>query len=251
MDWVKLGDRIGAKLKQHHWKGQTYASLGLHPALMQFASGMLGKGDACFWAPDARTLIFDVEENIKRLIEARVSNRKPVPPSFAAGWDRLSRGLFVVALDQNSPWLTKVALLTRSDIKEGLKETEAGTAEYDLLSDALHFSKNVSQVVVGCAGGDDFQIDLWASGDSPARAERITRSCKGALAAAKRLVAAEQADQPDAKTADAALLRFIETLLNRATIRREGNVVTVHTEVVSGFDALLSLYARGGHNDDE
>ena len=248
VDWDNLRDQEGAKLKKHQWKGQTYVSVALPPAFLQFATGI--RGDGYFWAPGARTLIFDTEDNIKRLIEAKTGHFKPARPGFAAGWERLSRGLLVIALDKNTPWRAKVALMTRTDIKESLKETEAGTAEYDLLFNALRFCKSASQVVVGCAGGDDFQVDLWASADTPARAGGITRSCEGALGAAKKLVLAEQASDPNSKTADMAFLHFIEKLLCHTSVRRDGNVVTVHAEVASGFDALLSLYARGGHKTD-
>jgi beta-lactamase regulating signal transducer with metallopeptidase domain len=248
MDWVKLRDQSGTKLKQHQWNGETYVSFALPPVFVQFAGG--GKSDGYFWAPDARTVIFDTEDNIKRLIEAKLDMLAPVTPSYAAGWDRLSRGLLVVALDKNTPQALKVALLTRTEIKEGLKETEAGSAEHDLLFEALHFCKSASQVVFGCAGGDDFKVDLWASADTPDQAGKITRSCETALVAARKVVIEEKAEDSQAKTADTALLHFIEQLLSRAAVRRDGNVVTVHADVPSGFNALLSLYAKGGNKGE-
>jgi beta-lactamase regulating signal transducer with metallopeptidase domain len=245
MDWANLRDRGGAKLRQHSWKGQAYVSLALPPAFNQFASG--GKGDGYFWAPDARTLIFDTEDNIKRLIEAKISNRKPATPGFAAGWDRFSRGLFVVALDQTSPWLQKISLLTEADIKE----EKPGTPEYDLMRSELGFVKNVSEVVIGCAGDDDLEIGLWARTITTKRAAALTRYCERAIAAGKSIVAAERSKDPASKNTDAIALAFVQNLLTAAVVHHEGNVVTVHTSVASGFNALLSQFAKNANPVDQ
>jgi hypothetical protein len=106
------------------------------------------------------------------------------------------------------------------------------------------FAKNVSQVVVGCAGEDDFQLDVWASADTPARAAAMARNCEGFVKAVKKLVAPGTTTATVSEHANAAALRFAREVLNRTAVHRDGTVVTVHTDVASGLNTLLTAYAK-------
>jgi beta-lactamase regulating signal transducer with metallopeptidase domain len=224
MNWAKLGEQCGVKIKPHHYKGETY----VRAAMPEFLRGITGNmGDTFLWAPDGRTLVLDDENAIKALIKARADGTKPAAPSFAAGWDAVSRGFLAVAIDNRSRRLLE-RTVTKAELKEALSDPKQ--AEYHL----ARFYQKVSTMVLGFAGGDDFQFDLRASADTPTAGASLAKDCEGALAAAKVVTANPPED------ADALAVGFLRKVLDRAVIRREGAVVTMHGDVLSGFDALLS-----------
>jgi beta-lactamase regulating signal transducer with metallopeptidase domain len=233
VDWVKLRDQCGPKVKQHRWKGQTYVSFPM-PALLRGITG--ARGDGYLWAPDSRTLVCDSEEVIKARIEARAAGRRPALPAYAAGWDLVSRGLLALALDNHGGRLVK-RCLTDAELKGALADPHR--MEYHL----ARFSQNVSGVVAGFAGGDDGRFDLRASADNADAAATMSRSCEALLAAARKAVRKAKPGSAAPEQAAAALC-FGRTALDRAAVRRAGAVVTVHAEVASGLNAVLTEYAR-------
>jgi hypothetical protein len=116
-------------------------------------------------------------------------------------------------------------------MKEGMSEDDAAPdPEVQYVYD---FCKNASQVVVGIAGEDDLQWDLWASSASAAQATAMARSCRELLAAKKEVAAKKL---PEAEP--------LLTLLRRMTIHRDGTILTVHTDLPSGFNELLAPWAN-------
>jgi beta-lactamase regulating signal transducer with metallopeptidase domain len=219
IDWARLGEQCGLKGKKHHYKGETYVAA----AFPEFLAGITGpEGKAYLWAPDRRTLILDDEKAIKQLIAAKASGNMPVPPEFAVGWDTMSRGLFAVAIDNREGRLLE-RTMTKAELKEALSDPKK--PEYHL----ARFYQKASTMVAGFAGNDDFHFDLHASADDG----RLAIHCKRALAAAKKAAA----DPPE--DADAVAMDFLRMALDRTVINREGEVVTVHSDVPAGFDALL------------
>jgi hypothetical protein len=230
VDWAKLRDECGSNLKHHHWKGETYASTSLQP-LAALLGGM--RSEICLWAADARTLVLDSEDAIKARIEAKTGGAKPPLPDYAAGWDAVSRGLFAVALNNRGRRLFDRAR-TDAEKKEAL--ADPAKPEY-------HFTRlfqELSEVVVGIAGGDDFRFDVRLSADTPEGAAEMVRYCKGLLVAAREAIDLEEAT-PGGK-AMAPALDFCRKAANGAAVRREGAVVTIHTEVASGLKAILTNF---------
>ena len=235
VDWAKLCDRYGSRLKLHHWKGQVYVSFAL-PPMFRGLTGVL-TGEGCLWTPDARTLVFEEEKIIKAQIEAQAGRRKPTAPAYAAGWDRVSRGLFAVALDNRGRRLLK-RTMTDAEMKEALADPK--TPEYHL----ARFYQNVSGMVVGCAGGDDFRFDLRASADTPEAAAAMVRDCEALLVEARKAVRQAKAQTAAPDQVEAAALRFARKVLKGVAVRRDGTAVTVHAGAASGLDALLAVYAK-------
>jgi beta-lactamase regulating signal transducer with metallopeptidase domain len=220
MDWAKLRDECGPELKHHHWKGETYVSTSWAPLFL----GIPGiKGDLCLWAANARTLVIDGEDAIKAHIDAKVGGAKLPLPDYAADWDRVSRGLFAVALDNRGGRLIDQV------------STDAEKTEFAFL-------RNVFGAVVGIAGADDFQFDLRASADTPKVAAELVQYCEGLLAAVKKIIEAD-AGAPGAEAKVPVLVFFLEAA-NGATVRREGTVVTIHAEVASGLNAVIATYVK-------
>jgi beta-lactamase regulating signal transducer with metallopeptidase domain len=234
MDWAKLRDQCGRKMKQHRWKGETYISFPMVP----FFRGITGrKGDGYFWAADARTLILDSEDVIKAQIEARAGGPKPAAPVYAAGWDRVSRGLLALALNNRGRRLVNRSV-TAAEMKEALADPTK--PEYHF----ARFFRKMSAVVVGLAGGDDFRFDLWASADAPGAAAAMARNCEDCVAAIRKAVGQEKTRAAASERGGAAALDFVRRVLDCAAVRRDGAVVTVHADVASGFNALLSAYGN-------
>ncbi len=223
MDWIKLRDQCGLKMKQHHYKGETYVSV----PMPEFLFGITGvKGDAYLWAPDVRTLVLDGESAIKALIKAKARGTKPAAPEFAKNWDAVSRGFFALALDNRDRRLLD-RTMTKAERKEALSDPKK--VEYHL----MRSYRKASTVVLGFAGNDDFHFDLHATANTPAGAALLAKDCEGVLATAKITAA----DNPE--DVDEVALGFLRKVLDRASVDRAGAVVTVHADVPSGFDALL------------
>jgi hypothetical protein len=235
MEWVKLREKCGMIMKQHQWKGETYVSV----ALPAFLAGITGiKDDGYLWAADSRTLIFDSEDAIKAQIDARAARTRLGTPDYAAGWDRLSRGWFAVALNNRGR-----RLLDRTVTEEEIKEALADPAKPEC--HLVRFYQNVSGVVAGCAGEDDFRFDLRGTAETPAAAAALARCCVELLAAAKKTTSQEKVEDKSSDPAEAAAFGFLREVLDRTTVRRDGGVVTVHADVASGLNKLLALYAKG------
>jgi hypothetical protein len=234
VDWAKLGEQCGLKMKPHQYKGETYVSVTM-PGFLNAIIG--GPGETYLWAPDPRTLVMERKKGIEALIDAKAGKTKLVPPRFAAGWDLVSRGFFAAAIDNSGRRLLE-RTVTKEELKEALSDPEK--VEYHL----TRFYQKVSTLVVGVAGGDDFHFDLRALADTPSDGARLAKDCKGVLAAAKTELAEHTPEH-----ADVVAVNFLRKALERAVIHREGEVVTIHTHVARGFDALLSQGLKGMWRD--
>lgn len=232
-DWVKLRDQCGTLFKKHEWHGETYVNLAT-PDLLKALTG--GRGDMYLWAADARTLILESDTVIKEQIDAKIAGKKLPLPAYAAGWDKVSRDLFAVALDNRGGRLAK-RCITADELKDALADDTKPE------SHAIRFFQHVEHFVVGCAGDDDFRFDVHATAANAAAAQALAKACEGLRKAAMEELndAANKAAVDDTDTAFLALLKQATA---QATIRPNGSTVTVHAEAASGFNALLAAYAK-------
>ena len=237
IDWEKLRDQCGPIMKQHQYKGETYVTFPMPPILMPI-TGNFTKKDGCLWAADRRTLLINDESVIKAQIEAKISGKKPALPNYAAGWDTVSRGLFALALNNRDRQLLK-RIQTEAEMKEALADPKSPNYYF------ARFFQNVSGVVVGFAGADDFQFNLRASADTPKSATEMARNCEALVATAQQMAAAvEKTPAEDSEDRDVAALRFLGNIAKHATVHRDGAIVTVHSEVAAGFNTLISTYVK-------
>lgn len=223
IDWEKLRDQCGPAMKQHAYRGETYVSVPMPPEI----AGLVGVKSGLLWAADRRTLLLDSEGGIKAQIDAKVDGKRPALPAYASGWEVVSRGLVALALDNRGGRLFNRSV-TEAELKAVLADPTK--PEYHL----THFFQNASGVVAGFTGGDDFRLDLRASADTPEAAAEVARSCEGALTMAKKV------GSEATPAGSAAAFGFMSKVADRAKVRRDGTVVTVHAEVAEGFNAFLS-----------
>jgi hypothetical protein len=235
VDWAKLRDRCRPKLLQHRWRGETYVGCPT-AAFLKMITGM--KGDVYLWAADARTLVCDSEIAVKALIEAKVGGTRRAGPGYTAGWDLVSRGLFAVALDNRGRRLVK-RTLTDAEMTAALADPKK------VVSHLASLCRDVSGMVFGGAGGDDFRFDLRAAAETPDAAAAVARRCGGLLAEVKKLAREAKTDTSRPDQTEAAALEFAGKVLQGAAVHRDGTVVTVHAGVASGLDALLAAWAKG------
>jgi beta-lactamase regulating signal transducer with metallopeptidase domain len=232
MDWVKLRDLCGPKMKQHQYKGETYVSFPMPDFLCGFSDQ---RGDAYLWAADARTLIFDSDIAIKEQIDAKVSGTRRANPAYAAGWQSVSRGLFAIAINNQGQRLVERSI-TDEEKKEFLADEKS--AEYH----GYRFFQTTSHLVAGFSGADDFRIDIRATADSPDAGTELARHVEGLLVAAKQ--SGHELVKEAGDDAEATFVRFLCGLADRVTVRRDGATVSVHGEAASGFNAVISSYTQ-------
>jgi hypothetical protein len=72
----------------------------------------------------------------------------------------------------------------------------------------------------------------------------MARSCEDCVAAMKKAMGQEKTRAAASERGGAAALDFLRRALDRVAVRRDGAVVTVHADVASGFNALLSAYGN-------
>jgi hypothetical protein len=234
MDWARLREECGTKIEKYQWKGDTYISIHMLSALISLTGAT---DDVYLWAADARTLVLHDEDTIKNLIEAKLAGKKPAAPDYAASWDRVSRHLLAVALDNRGGRLVK-RTVTEAEANESLSDPKK--AEYYL----ARFYQKASRVVAGFAGNDNFLFDVHATADTPADAAALVEYCKGVLATSKSLTEEEKTKTETSDGLTVANLAFLRRVLARASVRVEGTGVTVHGDVETGLNAVLAQYAR-------
>jgi hypothetical protein len=223
IDWAKLREQVLPDSKLHQWKGETYVRIPMPPGFI----ALVGVKEACFWAPDARTLVFDREDAIKALIEARTGGKPITPPAYAPSWGQVSKGLLAMGLDIRGQRLLN-RILTEEE-RKALANPKAPEHEF------LRLAENASHVVMGFAGQDDLQWDLWVSADTLAQAEAVTRACEGIVAAARKELAGSHGEGD--------FTWWVNEMLKQVTIRRQAQVAILHAEIANGLSALLAEFA--------
>jgi beta-lactamase regulating signal transducer with metallopeptidase domain len=169
----------------------------------------------CYYIPDARTMVMDGEDHLRRLIENKGKKGPPLP--WLDDWRKVDRGLIAVALDP------RVAL-----VKDAVKAMDPEEAEI------LPILENASWLAVGVEGADDAHI-------------RAIAQCPGEPAAVKVLAAAQsllehgrKAAAEDSHGKDKALSSaFVRQLLQSAALERKQTRVEFRCEAREGFNALL------------
>ena len=103
-DWAKQVRAWWPRGEVVHAEGRTYLKVTGVPAF---------EPDACFYVPDARTLVMDHEESLLRTLRRST----PREPSSIQGpdWGRVGRGLFVLAFDNRDGRCTQVFRNTLSE----------------------------------------------------------------------------------------------------------------------------------------
>jgi hypothetical protein len=185
--------------------------------------------DACFFCPDDRTLVCTDEKRLLALFRRPIP---PPPPVFAQGkdWDRMLRGLLVVALDNRGGRLTKVF---KEEAEQGEVDPTTSALEHaDLWAFGIDDADEVVFRGVGTCPGAD-------------ASESTARAIRSLLDRARKL-----ADTPEPKTAPnradyEKAYRMAREFIEKMRVERDGDSILVRSAGLGTLADFASLVAAG------
>ncbi len=167
---------------------------------------VLGK-DFCLYFPDDRTIVADSEESIREIVRRKT----PIAPKFAQGsdWDRVSRGLFAVALDTTDKrWYQIHSEEDRKDFEPYMPLIE-----------------DTTRLVFGAEDRDDIAIHFIATTPNGTHADAVRKSI-GHLLGEIRKDTSDPKDKPNGAHGDIQL-RMFKALVDNARIETAEHEVVV------------------------
>ena len=189
------------------------------------AASMLFGAGACFYFPDARTLVCSFrEEHLRRQITEGPSRL----PEFLRGddWNQVDGALVAVAIDNREQQLK---LDLQSDDPEDL-----------YLAPLL---QNARRWVAGLSTGEVVKFRAIATCSNETKGEELARLATERIAKARAALAAhEQTGRDEKDHLEDALLRPVGQLIPAVGIHRDGATVTVNTEAKIDPDVLGSFF---------
>jgi beta-lactamase regulating signal transducer with metallopeptidase domain len=230
-DWKrKLGDVLG-EVDEVPYAGKTYYKTAkpLLPPMLKAQLGMPGLGAFCFYLPDARTLVIDSEENLKRLL----SRKKDERPKFAwdEDWKHVERGLFAMTLDtRDKGWLKD-----RRKPEETMAAFEVALVE------------NSTSLVFGANWTDRLVLQGFVRGETDKAAEKLEQAINEVVAKQRKELKEEAAKEPPQ---GAALIahRFTMDLLGGARTAREGTCATWRAEAKGSLSDFITTLTAGAES---
>jgi hypothetical protein len=217
-DWNKALKTLGPDAEEVKYAGTVYYRL---PKSSASLIGMLGMR-RCWHVRDARTVVFDDEEPMRRLLD-----RKPgegPANAWAPGWKRIEGGLMAVALNTRD-----------GDWANALSEDGEGGPELTALR------RNTSWLTFGINGEDDFVFQLQAQGKDKEGAAKAARALEALLDRARERMAKAKTKEP---LTDGEKLgqEFLEELLRRAKVTRDGDSVRLRCRAKVDFAGLVTAF---------
>jgi hypothetical protein len=117
-DWKQIIGSIAKKVTDVHVEGFTYYKVAQHDLLVPMlfalvAEASRGEGSICFFQPDRRTLAIGSEQQFKDMVR----NGPTAKPAWAiaAGWERVERGVFAAAINNQEQRFAKMWLKAPPD----------------------------------------------------------------------------------------------------------------------------------------
>jgi beta-lactamase regulating signal transducer with metallopeptidase domain len=221
-DWKKvLADLIpGTEAVQ--WEGKTYYRVpkNVGPVLM----GILGSQRLYYFIPDSRTVVFDTEANIRRLLK---NPGKPVPPPvWAKDWKQVERGLLAIARDmRDKRWLHD-----RKQPEEKMSAAEIAAVE------------NSISLVCGADYRDRVTFCTLARCATQADAAALARKGDEMLRELRQQAAGNK-DKATAKDPMMKAFRLVDAFLSQSRISEQGVIVRWDCEVRMSLSELFAAWA--------
>jgi hypothetical protein len=176
----------------------------------------------CYHMPDARTVVFRSEKDMKRLLE-RKPGEAPTR-DWGAAWKSVEREFAAVVLDN-----------TRGQWSEQLH------ARSEPVEPVYH--ENCRWAVWAINGQDDFVCRAEVEcGNARAARELASAALTGLTGAAKQLADPVQDPKDDAEKAG---LKFFQDLFDAATLKTDGQRVSIRFSAHADFDALVTALVKG------
>jgi beta-lactamase regulating signal transducer with metallopeptidase domain len=191
--------------------------------------------DGFFFCPDDRTLVLTGDElpaySEKRLLKHLRRVNPPVAPVFAEGkdWDRLLRGLLLVALDNRGGRLAKV-----------IKEDEP---EYDI--DPTPMFERVDRWAFGLDIDDEIVFRGVGTCPDGVASESTARAIRGLLDRARKQVETPGPETTSRRAGEEKADRMAREFFTRMRIEGDGRSVLVRSAGLGTLADFASLVAAG------
>ena len=210
-DWLKFLGQWEIELEEvreprgvyHKIKAPMMADMGLHVGI---------------YLPDDRTLVYEKEELIKGIIAREV----PSAPAYLRGpeWERVSRDLIAIAIDNHDDLFAKDYDLGRGDDKI-----------------VLSLLKGIDRWVLGLADRDSLAFHAEATGRGPDAVAGVANEVQGLVAFWLKALDVE-APATEKETPDA---RFSRGLLKNLKIEQRGRSLTAAAEAFGTMADLAAM----------
>lgn len=171
------------------------------------------------YLPDDRTIVFESEETI----QAMIAREKPTAPDYLRGadWERASRGVLAVAIDNRNDTFIKSFGVGRPDDAE-----------------VLALFKGIDRWVFGVGGDDEIAILGEAVGRDPQAAEAVARAVEGLVKLGREAL---NSASPESGGHDLAV-RLTKGLLANLKVGHEGRTISLSSEEFGTFADLASFF---------
>jgi beta-lactamase regulating signal transducer with metallopeptidase domain len=232
-DWGKeLKELIPGVTETRHGKQVVYKFPTDGPLVPLF-----GPKRICFFTPDGRTVVFDAEEDLDRLID-----RKPGgdAPGWTKDFKRVERGIAAVVLDNRNGALSR-ELAARDN-------PEAAIAP---------FQKHTSWVVAGVSADKDLVCEAAVHFDGEEIAGKAMNEIDGRLAAARdalektniwQVAVGDGSEAESPNIARATALQLLKNLLQKPELTCDGATIRLRCRAKCDFTELISAILGGGLN---
>jgi len=174
----------------------------------------------CYFTPDDRTIVFDTENKLRRLLEGKTD--APLPYLNKEMWCRVEKDLVALAWDNRSPEIAKTAADS--------KDPEVGL-----------FLRSNCQMVFGVDGPDIFRFRGLAQCASEEDGKKLVNQIQAMVQLAKGGLVQARAVLKDAamKKEQEAAIKISKDFLDQVKIDHQGTKVFFQSEVKADMADLI------------
>ncbi len=181
-----------------------------------------GNTRLCFFTPDDRTIVFDTQENVRRLLDRGPAAR----PNglWTEPWHQVERDVLALALNHRHPDL--------------IRSLQAEHLERD--EEFLDLIRDSSRSVWGIDFRDHFQLRIFAQCDTEAKARSWAARAKTAIDRTRTGAITAAAGGGSGAGVKSRWVAFVNDFYGQIQVDQEGAGVQIHSAVRVDFPALLN-----------
>lgn len=227
IDWmpiVKAGLRalegVEPNMIETQFEGRTYYLVTNCPKL--------GPTSGAFYFPDARTVVFDAEPTVRRVIQQAAGTKPKFNPGDA--WTKVERGVFALALDNHA-----------GELKLDKEMDDPADLPIALMVQLAQ------RWVVGVDNSDTMRLKAIATCGSSALGETVARHAGTFLAHIRaELDRAEKEPRKNDSRDDAEALKVARKLMSDLHVNHEGSLVDFQAETNISLGEIGAILSKGG-----
>lgn len=221
-DWKAKLAKLAPALEEVSCAGKTYWKTA--KPIFPFVGNRLS-----FFTPDDRTIVFDTEGNLRRLIERGPDARPDY--LWLEKWTQVDRGLLAVAINPRHPVIAEMAQPEDTDEQKEI---------HQLIG-------NISCSVMGVDLRDHLSYQAFAAFETEQAAERWTQKIKahvllGRLSMKFTRPNAKQPSSQDSPDFEAFEFQFEKDALDNAKVEREGGEFRFSTQIKVNLEPILEAF---------